>query len=300
MGTSYEAATHVHIPPAALFLEPVPSLPTGRHPFHPSLEYYIGQRPYTRVKWLIPVHGPVAIPGLAEESGAEEFLPSDGHLALDIEEYRQVKRMHRHRSAPSTTLPSAVASSSTHMARNLPRPLVVTEQLLRAIWNKLVRLSKLGRFGPIALALSSFQPDPFRPIEGNQRSIIERHKCNLSPSVGESTTGNDTRPVKPEVGDHIKLFCDLRYAMAIRSVLRGMEIGDGTDSATHATSEGQVVGSVQNNPEAPTERAGTRLAPTHSSATSRSSRSTSTRPLMPFRGVKLCLVGERGEVLIVV
>jgi hypothetical protein len=239
------------------------------------------------VKWLIPVHGPVTVPGLSEERAWDGFQPSDGHLALGHDEYREVRRKYRQFSA---LVPGAASTSSVEKSR--PRPLLLTEELLREIWNKLVRLRKFGRFGPIALALSSPQPDPFRPT-GNPTTSLSRHECIPTSLIGESVYSM-VRPVKPEVGDHIKLFCDLRYAMAIRFVLKGMELGDVADSVSRATLVDRV---EQDAPELPTRR--TRLAPTHSSATSRSSKSTS-RSLTPFRGVRLCLVGDRGEVLTVV
>ncbi|KAJ9103066.1 hypothetical protein QFC21_002488 [Naganishia friedmannii] len=285
-----EPATHVHIPPALQSIEPIPPLPTQDHPFHPSLEYYIARRPYARVKWLIPVHGPVIVPGLSEGREWEDFWPSDGHLALSNDEYREVRRRCRQIAPP-------VASSSTPAERNRPRPLILTEQLLREIWNKLVRLRKLGRFGDIALALSSSQPDPFRPTERNHAPILERHQCIPPFPAEESAHDNDARPVKPEVGDHIKLFCNLRYAMAIRFVLKGIELGDDGDSASRSTLGGRIDSAIQDAPQVQTGC--TQLAPTLSSGTTRSAKSAS-RSLVPFRGVKLCLVGDKGEVLTVV
>jgi hypothetical protein len=274
-----------HAPPPADFLcEPIPVFPS-RHPFHPDLQHYIDSSPHTRVKWLIPIHGPVDLVDLPEDEALAGFRPSWGHLALSEAEYRDVRKQHRQTSSSTTGSNGASTKSSA-------RPLVWTQDSLGETWNMLLKMRKLGRLGPIALALASSEPDPFRPAARQSSYALHHHKCTTFRPV--DSVHSDTRPVRPEIGDHIKLFCDLRFAMAVRQALKYLALGDeNTPLSRPTTGVGITAADAPSIPMHMRQK----LGPTLSSATSTSSKPGATH--LPFRGAKLCLVGDRGEVLIV-
>lgn len=239
--------------------------------------------PHTRVKWLIPIHGSVDLVDFSEGETLAAFRPSLGHLAHSEAEYRDMRKRYR-------------PSSSSAGSYELPsRPLVWTRETLAETWNMLLKMRKLGRLGPIALALASSEPDPFRPA-GRSAVSLQRHEC--VPFRSSDTVHN--APVRPEIGDHIKLFCDLRFALAVRQALKYLALGNESNPLSRTTSGHQLVGSVHGT-EAPylpihTQQALGRTASTATSTSSKMSGGTH----LPFRGAKLFLVGDRGEVLAVV
>lgn len=257
-----------------------------RHPFHPNLQHYINSSPHTRVKWLIPIHGPVDLV-VPEDEAFAGFRPSGGHLAMSEAEYRDVRKQHR-----QTSLPTGSNGAST---KSLARPLVWTQDSLTETWNMLLKMRKLGRLGPIALALASTEPDPFRPAARQSSYALHHHKNTTFRSV--DPTCAEARPVRPEIGDHIKLFCDLRFAMAVRQALKYLALGDDNTPLSRTTSGVGISAIAADAPSLPVHMRQA-LGPTLSSATSTSSKPGTTH--LPFRGAKLCLLGDRGEVLVVV
>lgn len=211
------------------------------------------------------------------------FRPSFGHLALSEAEYRDMRKRYRQ------------ASSSTGSYGSPSRPLVWTREILAETWNMLLKMRKLGRLGPISLALASSEPDPFRPA-GRSAASLQRHEC--VPFRSGDTV--QTAPVRPDIGDHIKLFCDLRFALAVRQALKYLALGNENNPPSRTTIGDQLLGSVQA-AEAPSLPVHMRQAldPTASTGTSTSSKMTGGTHL-PFRGAKLCLVGDRGEALAVI
>lgn len=270
-------------PPLDYLCESIPTFP-ARHPFHPDLQYYIDSSPYTRVKWLIPIHGPVDLVDLPEDEGLVVFRPSSGHLALSEAEYRDMRKRHRQNS-------SSTGSGAT--IKLSARPIVWTRDSLGETWNLLLKMRKLGRLGPIALALASSEPDPFRPAAPQSSSKLDHHR-HLPFRSGE-TVHPDARPVRLEIGDHIKLFCDLRFALAVRQALKYLAFGNDNAPLSRTTSGDQLSG--VDAPSLPVHMRQA-LGPTVSAATSTSSKTGATQ--MPFRGAKLCLLGDRGEVLVVI
>lgn len=130
----------------------------------------IASQPYTRVYWLIPVHGVV---NLTSPGEANEAQPT----------------------------------AALHLARRRPKSskkpeIIWTPHRLRQFWTEILHgvLQQSGNFGPIGLAASGPKPDPFRP---------------------------ENEDVAVETGDHIRVYCDLEWALKVRKYLEHVRIHDG-------------------------------------------------------------------------
>lgn len=210
------------------------------------------------------------------------FRPSGGHLALTSDEFRDIRKRHHPRAQP-------FAASSTATTSRQVRPLVWTRELLREFWEKLIKMRQRGRFGPISLALVSGDVSRSMRRDNNQ-VLLDRHQSAPSRQPDQRS---DIRPVWPEMNDHLAVGCNLRYAMAVRCLLKQIQLEDEATFNTVAR------------PREP--------APRETRASSKSERarggqeSLSVAPKFakprkeePFRGVRLCLLDTRGEVLLVV
>lgn len=211
-----------------------------------------------------------------------KFRPSAGHFALTPDEYRETQKRRQRASSFGTS--AVMGTTSTSQVR----PLVWTRELLREFWEKLTKMRRVGRFGPISLALVAQDSR----LEG-LTELLEAHECI---PLQSDNHGTSTKPVRPEMGDHIRVGCHLRYAMAVRCLLKEIQLGSEPTSRSRSPAEN-----------------GRDTAPRESRASSKSdkarrgqdtlsvaSKSLKTRKEEPFRGVRLCLVGTRGEVLLVV
>ncbi|KAJ9102296.1 hypothetical protein QFC20_004989 [Naganishia adeliensis] len=268
-------------PPKSLY-ERIPTLPPTPHPFHPDLRHYIATEPDTHVTWLIPILGSVIVT-LPDELPAK-FRPSPGYFALTSDEYRETQK--RRQRASSFGASTAAGTTS----RSQVRPLVWTKELLREFWEKFTKMRRVGRFGPISLALVSEETSRSnRPDD----ELLETHQCLPFNSVSNRTS---TKPVRPEMGDHIKVGCNLRYTMAVRCLLKDIQLGG--EPTSRSRSPADNVGDT-----APREtRASSKsdMARRAGDTLSVTSNAVKARKEEPFRGVMLCLVGTRGEVLLVV
>lgn len=129
-------------------------------------------------------------------------------------------------------------------------------------------------FGPCSIRLSGPKPDPY---------IALKPAPPLEPTIWSSTTPVDTahgetqnpRPVRPEIGDHIRIYCDADRALSLRMLLNGIEVEPSILDADDSTGGGRK--------------------PSQSVTLKRGRYS-------PFGGsdkIRLVLVGERGEALVV-
>lgn len=256
--------------------DPIPDLPSTPHPFHPDLKHYIASEPYTSVAWLIPIHGNVSLP--SAEQLSVDFRPSPGHLALTFDEYRDVRKRHQR-------VHSFGALETGTTSRKQVKPLVWTQGLLREFWEKLVKMRQRGRLGPISLAVF---PEVISHPNTRNDPAPKSHQC-LPYRPSDQQTNLD--PVRPEMADHIQVGCNLRYAMAVRCLLRGIELEGETTSHSPGPVPKERETRASSKPGRPRRGQETlSVAP----------KSVRARKEEPFRGVCLCLVGAKGEVLLVV
>jgi hypothetical protein len=213
-----------------------------------------------------------------------KFRPSAGHFALTPDEYRETQRRRQRASSFGT---SAVMGTTS---RSQVRPLAWTRELLREFWEKLTKMRRVGRFGPISLALV---------LEGISRSTgpddepLATHQCLPLESASNRTS---TQPVRPKMADHIKVGCSLRYAMAVRCLLKDIQLGGEPTSRSPSPAEkGRTTASRETRASSKSD-----MARRGQDTLSVASKSLKTRKEEPFRVVRLCLEGTRGEVLLVV
>ncbi|GFZ48333.1 hypothetical protein JCM24511_06081 [Saitozyma sp. JCM 24511] len=171
------------------------------HPYHPDLAGYIGSNPTARVYWLIPVHGPVLLPGWNDpadlrETNARPLGPCDippqalGPPGKAVSgggspaPHRDLSMSTKPTSIPpslshthtrsslisSTTLPlpspsllSLTAAIPTR-PHTRPAPVLWTPALLSTFYTRfLLPLYRDGTqpFGALSIAVSGPKPDPF-------------------------------------------------------------------------------------------------------------------------------------------
>lgn len=169
-------------------------LSAQRHPFHPNVHHYL-RRSGARVHWVIPVHGPVVIPGWGDPvAGSRTPFTSRGELNEE--------------AAEATT------------GQEKARPLLWTPDLLRGFVSALVELQHDGRYGRLRIAPSGPKPDPFLPprkvtIPSAHSYLPQRRGTDES----ELFTPDDPPPVGVECGDHVRLYVDAHKALSFRTWL---------------------------------------------------------------------------------
>jgi hypothetical protein len=124
----------------------------------------------------------------------------------------------------------------------------------------------------ISIVFSGPKPDPFIALIPPAKLLAHVHvglsstKPNGTPEqdvpLDKSSNSDSSRPVRVEAGDHMRVYCDAKDALSLRTWLHGVHVD--------AKATGQPG-------DAGTGGKGRRL----------------------FDKVRLCLIGERGEVLIV-
>lgn len=177
--------------------------------------------------WLVPVHGPVVIPSLEDLVADGSAKPWTSAGALGDLEAVETKRPATLRWTPA--LLRAFVAAFEALQRDAARP-----------------------YGALHLALSGPKPDPYLALAPPPPLLSHLHVPD-----GETAL---LVPVRPEAGDHIRIYCDSGRAMSFRTWLHWWEVGaDGPwDGAAVPTS------------------------------------------LRPFAFARLTLVGPRGEALMVV
>lgn len=178
---------------------------TAAHPFHPDLSHFARKNPYGRVYWLIPVHGPVLVPSLND--GALEGTPVGAEVDIPIP------------SSATLSLDRLVSPPA-----KLPRPAPVcwTPRLLNHFVDSFLRPLRQTRLYSLAIACSGPKPDPFIALK--PAPPIARHRY-IPKGAGKVTpTATERVPVRPEAGDHIRLYCDASEALSLRTWLNGVAI----------------------------------------------------------------------------
>ncbi|KAL7422629.1 hypothetical protein Q5752_001920 [Cryptotrichosporon argae] len=209
----------------------IPPSPSSAHPFHPVLPAYLASR--RRVYWLVPVHGPVLLPGYNDSvvSPAAKPWASMGFFA-NIE---------------------LRAPMSRSQAR--PAPLNWTPALLAAFLDRLVQLDA---YGPLHIVASGPKPDPWidlpppPPLAAHERTS-STFRTRVQPAPPKTTkrppgppapsqlpsltsisdtgpvppvgaTGDALGPVRPEAGDHVRIYVDADRALSLRTWLHWLEL----------------------------------------------------------------------------
>ena len=87
----------------------------------------------------------------------------------------------------------------------------LTDTLLQHFWTSFLvplQLNPSRPFGQLSVRLSGPKPDPFIDLP-------------LPPPFPEK---DGRRPVRVEAGDHMRLYVDAKYALKLRTWLRGVEV----------------------------------------------------------------------------
>ena len=228
------------------------------HPFHPDLHQYAKKNPYGRVYWLIPIHGPVIVPDLNDDVLTSPIATTEHEIPLP---------------SPATFSNKVHNSPKTKMRANRPALVHWTTSLLNHFIQSFLLPLRRSRVYGLSIVFSGPKPDPFIALlpppklmdhahNGKPRSKakVEVQKENVSAAMsplGGSGPASGV-PVRVEAGDHMRIYCDVKEALSLRTWLHGIHV------------DGQA-GQAGNGDK------GRRL----------------------FDKVRLCLIGEKGEVLIV-
>ncbi|WVR08440.1 hypothetical protein IAU60_005495 [Kwoniella sp. DSM 27419] len=250
------------------------SYPTQAHPFHPDLLAHIKANPRMRVYWLVPIHGPVLVPGLSDNpvypsSKYQQPCPTAANLVKQDE----ISAVHH-----QTTRNFAQGANKSKSPRVIEwtRGLLLTflETFLRPLY-----MDDDRPLGSLSYALSGPKPDPFLDLPSAK--VLDTHvvpsasvatPSDLATGLSHSRDAKNTTavelPVRPDCGDHLRIYCDLKHALALRTWLHSVKITAGPTDDEDGT--GHQIDEVEG--------------------------ANAVRPLYKTR---LTLVGPRGEVLMV-
>jgi hypothetical protein len=205
---------------------------------------------------LIPIHGPVVVPQLNDDVLTSPIATKETTIPL-----------------PSPAIFSTKALDG--VKSRLGRPATVhwhASLLDHFVQSFLLPLRRLRAYG-ISIVFSGPKPDPFialippAKLREHVHLDLPSTKPNGTPEqnvpLHESSNGLGHRsPVRVEAGDHMRVYCEAKDALSLRTWLHGVHVD------AKATGQPGDVG---------TGGKGRRL----------------------FDKVRLCLIGEQGEVLIV-
>ena len=228
------------------------------HPYHPDLHRYTTKNPYGRVYWLIPIHGPVIVPNLNDDVLTSPIATTEDAIPIP---------------SSATFATKVLNIPKTKGRANRPAPVPWTASLLDHFIQSFLLPLRRSRVYGLSIVFSGPKPDPFiallpppRLVEhvhgvrsgSNHKIEVEKENATAAiPPMGASEPVPD-RPVRVEAGDHMRIYCDAKEALSLRTWLHGIHV------------DGQF-GQGGNGEK------GRRL----------------------FDKVRLCLIGEKGEVLIV-
>ncbi|WWC98769.1 hypothetical protein V866_005662 [Kwoniella sp. B9012] len=175
------------------------------HPFHPNLPEYIQSEGSRRVYWLIPIHGPIYIPTLnpplTENIYPGQVVPTKGELVDQIPD----KETDKH------------TSKKIFWTSSLLLPFI--QQFLHPLY-----MDDQRPFGVLGYTFSGAKPDPFLNIpyrSSTNTDDFETRKKHNDNNVGFIDKAN---MVKPECGDHLRIYCNLRYSLELRTWLHNVKI----------------------------------------------------------------------------
>lgn len=163
-------------------------LSTIQHPFHPDPAYYM-KHSGSFVYWLIPVHGPVVVPGL-EDIVVDPTASSWASRGIFT----------------ATNMPIDTGTDTR------PAPLRWTPALLRAFVHDHFEPTYNDphhRYGQLSLRTCGPWPSPF--LTGlPPPPALREHQC-LPPGTSGSSV-----PAIVECGDHVRIYCEASKALKVR------------------------------------------------------------------------------------
>lgn len=233
---------------------------TAAHPFHPDLSRYISKNSEARVYWLIPTHGPVIVQCLNDAALSPTHRAIEGEIPIP--------------SSATFHIDDATAVVPT-VKVSRPAPITWTPLLLSHFVQSFLLPLRQSRLYGLSVAFSGPKPDPFialvppAPLLKHQYAGKARlaNKPDLKKPAAKGDEGTpapsvdrtDVRPVRVEAGDHVRLYCDASEALSLRTWLHGVHVDIDKAGVAGARAKGRRL----------------------------------------FDKVRLCLIGQRGEVLIV-
>lgn len=163
------------------------------HPFHPDVAHYCAKAK-ARVYWLIPIHGPVIVPGLQDPVSDPAARPWASGAEF----------------AQAHTPPESPLSK--------PRQLQWTPALLNLFLKTRFEPAWMDTerpYGPLHLTFSGPKPDPYLALRPPQLLTTHQHV----------PWGKEGRaPVRVEAGDHMRIYCDAARAMSFRTWLHWWQV----------------------------------------------------------------------------
>ncbi|WWC72405.1 uncharacterized protein I206_106367 [Kwoniella pini CBS 10737] len=242
------------------------------HPFHPDFLQYIKSQSSARVYWLIPIHGPVYIPllnhPLTKSIYEGQVIPSEGIFLDSINVTKQQDKSNMKLIQWTSELLLNFLESFLH-------PLYMNEN---------------RPFGIIGYSFSGAKPDPYIDLPvpsplafhaGYKVSKQDQNQVDISlenitveANKSEINVKEYKEVIRPEVGDHLRIYLSLKFALQLRTWLHNIKIP--------ITSSSEIVN--KDNPE------GENTININAIEDSN---------IRMFYKTRLTLIGERGEVLIV-
>lgn len=172
-----------------------------RHPFHPDVGHYL-RRSGARVHWVVPVHGPVVVPGWGDPvAGGRTPFTSRGEMDAEAPAEREQEQEQSEKA----------------------RPLRWTPDLLRAFVHALVALQHDGRYGRLRVAPSGPKPDPF--LRGNGKGAGRVPAAHSFVPKRCRPGAEHVPPAGVECGDHVRLYVDAHKALSLRTWLNHWDGG---------------------------------------------------------------------------
>jgi len=161
----------------------------------PELEW---DAPHARGAWIIPLNGPAVV----SEGSSASVIDECGHVSLSL---------------------SGVSGSSEESAEQ-QCPIHWSPNAVRAAWNTLRMVRKNNAMGSIGLYFE-YDEDDRKDLTHPRRSNASRKSSN-SPS-SHSYHRSTRTPVRRN--EWIKLCCDGKHALRIRTVLAQLKANDDLD-----------------------------------------------------------------------
>lgn len=164
-------------------------------------------------------------------------------------------------------IPSSATFASNHPTiipgkSSRPAPIRWTPELLDHFVKSFLLPLRQSRLFSLSLTFSGPKPDPFLNLPSP--APLSTH-LYVSKSKSKKTNDNDRiTPVRPEAGDHLRVYCDVKEALSLRTWLNGVAIDPTIIGQTGGAGVGIDI-----------------------------------KPWRLFDKVRLCLVGERGEILMI-
>ncbi|WWD08508.1 hypothetical protein V865_006620 [Kwoniella europaea PYCC6329] len=175
------------------------------HPFHANLPEYIQSNGSRRVYWLIPIHGPIYIPTLnhplTENIYPGQVVPTTGQLVDQIPDKETDKDTCKKISWTSSLLLPFI--------RQFLRPLYMDDQ---------------RPFGVLGYTFSGSKPDPFLDIPYQSSTNTDDFETRTKHNDNNVGFIDKDKMVKPECGDHLRIYCNLKYSLELRTWLHNVKI----------------------------------------------------------------------------